>query len=372
MPAYERLETALIRALDVLERGEYMGYDPYDGLLSPIARVLPGAKARLIFTHAVRKKPFNIRPLLGIKRTLNPKTLALCLSAYAMMGKTKIGPELCRGERSLLQKAVDVVSLLSDSFPWGYPFPWQSRAFFVPAGTPTAVNTAFVLHALFDAHEAFELKTAGLIRKGADNILKCLNRSHGGFFSYTPLDNYRIHNANLLLASALARAGFKDEALRAARASLALQRPDGSWPYGEDHEMFSYIDNFHTGFVILALISLKKTLGEEFGQPLERAIDFYKMNLFGPDGMPLWRIGERYPLDIHTLAVASGVMADLGETETALKLADAMVRLFMDKRGRFGYQRGKLFYNRTNYARWGQAWGAWALAKVVMCQQFQP
>lgn len=351
MDAYAKLREALNRAIAVLEATGYMGYDPYDGLLSPLARILPGARARLLFTHLVRKKPTNIRALLGIKKTLNPKTLALALSAYSIMGEN--------------EKAREVIPLLEETFPWGYPFPWQSRAFYVPAGTPTAVNTAFVLHALADAQEALDIETVGLIRKGAENILGCLNRSPDGFFSYTPLDSYRIHNANLLLASALARTGFRDEAAKAARASLALQREDGSWPYGEDYGMFSYIDNFHTGFVILALLSLKKTLGDEFRVPLEKAVDFYEKNLFGTDSLPLWRTGKKYPIDIHTFAVATGVMAELEKTERALFLAEALVRLFMDGKGRFGYQRRRLIYNRTNYVRWGQAWGAWALAKTI-------
>ena len=351
MDAYERSDEALSSALARLESTGFTGYDPYDGLLSPLARVLPCARARLLFTHAVRKKPVNIRPFLGIKKTLNPKTLALALSAYSILGEN--------------ERARKVISLLEKTFPWGYPFPWQSRAFFVPAGTPTAVNTAFAIHALLDAKEAFGIDTSGLVQKGAGNILGCLRRSPDGFFSYTPLDKYRIHNANLLLASALARAGFKEESVNAARASLALQSDDGFWPYGEDYGMFSYIDSFHTGFVIFALCSLGKSLGQEFEAPLARALDFYEKNLFGPDGLPLWRVGKKYPLDVHTFAVAAGVMAELGKTEKALFLADALVRLFMDRKGRFGYQRGRLIYNRTNYARWGQAWGAWALARVT-------
>ncbi len=365
MAVYEKLNASLNRALFVLEGDNYAGYDPYDGLLSPLARVLLGARARLLFTHAVRKKPINIRPFLGIKKTLNPKTLALCLSAYSVIARLGKQPTVPPGGRSLLQKVVDIISLLDQTFPWGYPFPWQSRAFFIPAGTPTAVNTAFVLHALMDAEESFGVVVDGMIKKGAKNTLKCLNRSPDGFFSYTPLDHYRIHNANLLLSSALARAGFTDEALRAARASLALQKPDGAWPYGEDWPMFSYIDNFHTGFVILSLASLKRKFGEEFEAPLARAFEFYEKNLFGPDGLPLWRIGEKYPLDVHTLAVSAGVMAEIGKTERALRLAEALVSLFMNKKGRFGYQRGRFIYYRTNYARWCQAWGAWALAKVL-------
>ncbi|MEO0191554.1 MAG: hypothetical protein ABIM46_02100, partial [candidate division WOR-3 bacterium] len=276
MDVSEGLEGALIRSLAVLERDGYMGYDPYDGLLSPLARLLPGSTLRLLFVHAVRKKPINIRPMLGIKKTLNPKTLALCLSAYA-------GLCVDRPPRpSLINKAKRIISLLQETFPWGYPFPWQSRAFFVPAGTPTAVNTAFVLHALADARDALNIETDSLIRKGAENILSALNRTQDGFFSYTPFDNYRIHNANLLLASALARAGFGDEAMRSAQASVILQRPDGSWPYGEDWAMFSYIDNFHTGFVVIAIASLNRTFGQAFKEPLERIVNFYEKNLFGP------------------------------------------------------------------------------------------
>jgi hypothetical protein len=357
MPAYENLEVGLIKAIRSLEAEGYRGYDPYDALLSPIAKILPGPKARLLFTHAIRKIPFNIRPLLGIGKTLNPKTLALSLSVYSVLREK--------------ERANEVISLLERTFPWGYPFPWQSRAFFVPAGTPTAVNTAFVLHALMDAGEELGLDTKCLVQKGAENILSCLNRSPDGFFSYTPLDNYRIHNANLLLASALARVGFREEAISAAGASLKLQRPNGSWPYGEGQRMFSYIDNFHTGFVILALSLLRRTLGEEFAEPLERAVDFYERNLFGPRGLPLWRVGKRYPLDVHVLAVAAGVMAELGKTERALELALSLIGFFMDRRGRFGYQRGRFIYNRTRYTRWGQAWGAWALAKVIK-QKRQP
>ena len=37
---------------------------------------------------------------------------------------------------------------------WGYPFPWQSRSFYLPVGTPTVVVTAFAGEAFLDAHAA--------------------------------------------------------------------------------------------------------------------------------------------------------------------------------------------------------------------------
>ena len=344
-------EKNLRLALSVLERASYAGYDPYDGLGSPWVAILPGAKARLIFTHLVRKSPVNPRPLLGIPRTLNPKTLALCLSVYSGIGEA--------------DRARQVIGLLEKTWPWGYPFPWQSRAFFVPRGTPTAVNTALVLHALADVRDALGLDTAGLAEQGAHNILRVLRRNRDGFFSYTPLDDYRIHNANLLLASALARVGFADDALRAARSSLGFQRPDGSFLYGQDHTMLSYIDNFHTGFVLLALSSLGRTLGQEFVSPARNLLAYYRKNLFLPDGTPLFRLGRPLPHDVHVYAVAAGTFAEMGDTEMAGRLISAMERLFLRKQGRFGYQRGRFIYHRQNYARWGQAWACWAYAAAI-------
>ena len=50
---------------------EWRGYDPYDGLNSPLARILPGKKARQAWTQLHRRSPINLRPLVGIKPTLN-------------------------------------------------------------------------------------------------------------------------------------------------------------------------------------------------------------------------------------------------------------------------------------------------------------
>ena len=55
----------------------WRGYDPYDGLNSPLARVLPGKFARQAWTQLHRRSPINLRPLCGIEPTLNAKTLAL-------------------------------------------------------------------------------------------------------------------------------------------------------------------------------------------------------------------------------------------------------------------------------------------------------
>ena len=33
---------------------------------------------------------------------------------------------------------------------WGYPFPWQAKAFYVPVGTPNVIATAYAVRGLVD------------------------------------------------------------------------------------------------------------------------------------------------------------------------------------------------------------------------------
>jgi len=107
---------AIWRKLDAFCRArDWRGFDPYDGLNSPIA--LPGKFGRQIWTQLHRRSPVNLRPLCGITPTWNPKGLAL----FA----------LGNGEAELLEK---LRLLRNADGGWGYPFPWQSRAFFAPRG----------------------------------------------------------------------------------------------------------------------------------------------------------------------------------------------------------------------------------------------
>src|SRR2546428_5958651 len=70
----------------VASRSGWRGFDPYDGLLSPIARLPVVGRSRsfrLALTQVVKRSPVNLRPVLGIKEGLNHKALALLLSAAA-------------------------------------------------------------------------------------------------------------------------------------------------------------------------------------------------------------------------------------------------------------------------------------------------
>jgi len=79
----------LARTCDRALGQSFIGYDPYDALLSPLARLpLLGQSRsfRLALTQVVKRSPLNLRPLLGIRPGLNPKGVALFLSSMARSG----------------------------------------------------------------------------------------------------------------------------------------------------------------------------------------------------------------------------------------------------------------------------------------------
>jgi hypothetical protein len=72
----------------------WAGYDPYDALNSQWLTSLPVLDRRLprlVLTQALKRSPINIRPLLRIPPTQNPKGLALFLAAVLR------APALCDG-----------------------------------------------------------------------------------------------------------------------------------------------------------------------------------------------------------------------------------------------------------------------------------
>ena len=70
-----------------IERNHFAGYDPYDGLRSPIFKAFAGRNRFLPLSviQINKKSPINFRPLLMIKRGYNPKALGLLLYVYSRL-----------------------------------------------------------------------------------------------------------------------------------------------------------------------------------------------------------------------------------------------------------------------------------------------
>ena len=88
MAADEQIRQSLFLLLRHMEQEEFKGYDPYDGLTSPLFKLPLLAshhKLRFYSQQVVKRSRINLRPILGIRKNLNPVTLGLAVQAYAAL-----------------------------------------------------------------------------------------------------------------------------------------------------------------------------------------------------------------------------------------------------------------------------------------------
>jgi len=72
-----------MKLLDYCQGNDWAGYEPYDALNSSIVKALPlldSKLPRLVLTQFLKRSPINIRRLLRVPRTQNPKAIGLFLS----------------------------------------------------------------------------------------------------------------------------------------------------------------------------------------------------------------------------------------------------------------------------------------------------
>ncbi|MGA2531529.1 MAG: hypothetical protein ABSG19_00690 [Candidatus Aminicenantales bacterium] len=379
----ESAKETTLKLLAYCRAHDWAGFDPYDALNSKVFRAFPFLNFklfRLFLTQTVKRCPVNLRPLLLVPRTPNPKGIALFLSSITRLQKIGL-----IGKDDLSSLTADKLLGLRSRHPrrscWGYNFDWQTRTYLVPKGSPNIICSTFAANALLDAfeylHDPAHLDTA---ISTADFILETLFWREGtstACFSYTPLERTEIHNANLLGAAFLCRVSrlagerkFLEPALDAARYSVGKQHADGAWDYGEAPAQ-RWIDNFHTGFNLVAL----RRIGEygqttEFESASRRGFDFYKAHFFREDGAPRYYHDATYPIDIHSVAqslITLTEFRDFGKDN--VDLADSVLgwalRNMWDNRGFFYFQKHARFTVRTSFMRWSQAWMLQALANLL-------
>jgi hypothetical protein len=358
----------------------FAGSDPYDALNSPLLRILSlGLKpGRIFWTQLLRRSPVDLRPLLLVPPGMNPKGLGLFLGGYARMAATTSEhAKWQKGIQSLLDGLCECRSPGYHGNCWGYHFPWQSMAAFVPRATPTVVNTSFIGHALLDTWELLGNEQAlALAHSTADFLLHDLNRHQEGdtfCFSYTPLDQNYVHNANLLGASLLARLGVllsRDELLEPAKNALAYsmnhQHDDGAWFYAEA-DIQHWIDSFHTGFNLEALRwFLNLGLAPEYRENYEKGVRYYAEIFFGADYLPRYYHDRNYCVDIHAPTEAVCFFSGAGPEYRQLTegvLGWMLQNMYDEKSGCFFYRRKGKRVIRTPHMRWAEAWGFRALTE---------
>ena len=372
-------------------RGEgFAGHDPFDGLESRIFQATPLkhlSLARLAWLQMVKRAAVDLRDTLRVPKGINAKGAALFALA-----------ELSRFRKTLDEKhkrnALEHLTTLRElaisernekgvpTKAFGYNFDWQSRAFYAPKGTPTIVPTAFAARAFIESYRLFgDEADLEFVLDVCRFIINDLKRPHEDAdtlcFSYTPRDSSLIFNASLLAAETLASASvFADDrelaelAVKSARYVIENQKPDGSWAYGPKLR-HRWVDNFHTAFILLSLKRIGEAIPEVgAAKAVRRGFEFWVENLFLTDGTPKYYDSEIFPVDIHSAAAAIAVLSEFDdEDDRALPLAEKVaawtIENMSDPEGYFYYQIRKGETVTIPFIRWGQAWMAYALARLL-------
>jgi hypothetical protein len=359
----------------------FAGFDPYDVKAVRILGRLGAIRYAGFATDRILSLvPMTSRRLFRVRPAVNPKTLALFSLGCSSLFRTT-------GDQQWLQRAGDALELLlplatktAHGKGWGYPFNWQSRML-IPAGTPSGVVTSFCVEAFVEyTQQSGDQRFVPHLQEALSFLARDLNRFEPSAglicFSYTPLDRMRVHNANLLVASALARGGnvLRTEAYdnlseASTRYSLAQQNEDGSWKYyGNEDGIPGHVDNYHTGFVLRSLAMLRDhQSGLMIDQALDRGLQFYLDHLFFREFLPRHTVTVRYPVDIHACADAICTLSRFNNADPRARgmldhLIDWTLDHLYDGRGGFYYQYYPFYTSKICFMRWNNAWSFYGLS----------
>jgi hypothetical protein len=367
-----------------IDRNGWAGYDPYDvksgRILRPLQRSHFAGKALNVLLD---RFPMAARKILFVRPRVYAKAIGLFADGYLSRYEGSRDPRY-------LEKAEECLKwLLSNPSPgysgicWGYPFDWQSLIL-IPAGTPSGVVTSVVVRALLHAYrltmkeEYLEAcrKACAFIRR---DLKRVVDSEEELCFSYTPLDDFRVHNANLFCAASLAETGslvgetaYLDEAARCVNYTMRHQQHNGAWYYWGPPEIHHrFVDSYHTGFVLECAQRCRNALGIRFVhlEELNRGLQFYRASMFLEDGLARISNTHTYPVDIHSCAQGIITLCALralhaGCVDQALKIARWTITKMQDPGGFFYYRVNGHRVNRMPFIRWGQAWMLHALSTL--------
>jgi len=372
------LEKDLDNLIEYCKSEGWAGYDPYDGLNSPLLKYLflnRNKYFRILIIQFFKNFPINLRPLFFIKKDFNAKGLGLFLSSlidiYKYTGDAKYLVHISYLTDMLLKERKN-----NDLNLWGYNFDWQSRSFFVKKYSPNFVVSYFALNSLFDL---YDLTGEKIYKEIFINSCKelissfLINKGDRKYFKYILNDDKLIHNINFFGASLMAKAFYLTEnkeflyiSEETLKTSIKYQNNNGSWPYGEG-QMHGWIDSFHTCYNLLSLDDFMKNTGiERYENNLIRGFNFFINNFFTENFVIKYFNNRVLPIDIHSYTAGIITLVRLSRylnnKELVINTYKSLMSKFKDKKRNYFYFRiYKSFKNKIPYIRWNQAWALYCL-----------
>ncbi len=291
------------RLKNYCENEGFKSWDPHDVLNSTLFQKSQLNRVKLFrmgWMEFLNRSPINLRDLLGVEKSYNPKNLSLFLTGYCNLYAIDKKEEY---KEKILFLANTLIALQVEGYSgncWAYSFDYQNSAFFLPKGKPNIVVTSLVASSLLDAYDmvgdheylAHAIGTIPFIV----NDLNRIKKENGFIFSYSPDDTMEIYSASFLGSKLLSRIYFytKDKRLlELARASIKAaadaQQYDGSWKYDSSKKNLSKMDTCHMGYNLEAIYLYQIYSGDKsFDEVLSQGVEYYVE--YG---------SQTYSLDIH-------------------------------------------------------------------------
>jgi rhamnogalacturonyl hydrolase YesR len=278
-------------------------------------------------------------------------------------------------------------------FSWGYPFDWQSIRY-IPKNTPSSVVTAtagdgFYLLYKITQNENFLDICKNICIFFVDNLNITYTNKDTLCYSYTPIDDYQVHNANLFVGEFLTRLGSEiddycliQRGIHCGNFALKEQQAEGYLPYWGLSQTYSHssgklrTDHYHSGFEIRMLYKLWKHTGiDTFQRAYTKYFRWYLRNMFRSCYIPKMTPDAFYPVNIHSCAEAllcqSTLLPDHPERISGIvRSVDWILNKMEYAPGRYAYLVKKypaIGELRINFAmiRWGQAWMLRAYSELL-------
>lgn len=379
----------IVKSLEKLENyilnEHYKGYDPFDGLMSPIFK-LPILKSnkllRFGFQQVFKRFPFNIRPLLGIKKGLNPVTLGLCIQSFTYLSQIFSEKKEFYLEqiKYLISKLIDLKSVGYSGACWGYDFDWEARYAKINAFIPTIVATGIITNSLFESYKILKNeKFIELCKSATKFVLNDLNKTEneqGICFSYSPVDKQKVLNAAIKGARLLSQVysitkeeKLKSEAEKVINYVISAQKNDGSWPYSIG-DARKWSDNYHTSYVLDSLKAYMDYTGDNsYEVNFQKGLNFYINNFFVDKTIPKYYNNQVYPIDATSIAQSIITLTKNNEFEIAENVISWAIKNMYNEKGYFYYQKTKYYTHKTSYMRWSNTWMFNALSLFTFCRE---
>lgn len=382
------ISDSLQKIEEYLIREEFKGYDPYDTLNSWIPFRYFGLWVAVLATQFQKRNPLNIRCLLGIKKSVNPKAFGLFLKSYSLLYGHTRDPKYLEKAEYFFRYLESHYSKGYSGYCWGYHFPWASPGKMVDRFVPNAVSTGFIIQGLYEYYlVSGNHKVLEIIDSASKFVLEDLpvtEDEDGICVSYTPLWKDLCFNASLLAAEVLAinfklagKIEHREFSIKALEWVISHQKKDGRWNYsinpdtGKERQQI----DFHQGYVLVSINSIANLLGldnPEYRSALENGLHFYRNHQFFSNGVSKWRIPKVWPVEIHNQSqgiITFSLLNRFGKDylEFARKIAEwTLANMQNQDKGYFYYKKGQFLINKIPFIRWSQAWMFLALITLYL------